>query len=284
MKPEPLDAEFAKIERSVSQIDDLDSRIKAFFKTNPHGVDTGLNADGTEQIWRFKLNRKLPTEFSIIIGEILHNLRSPLDQAACAIALQNNRSENGVCFPFGQDKNAFETALGNQKKLPGDAINIIHNAKPYKGGDDLLWALHDLNRQDKHRVGVVPINMPAETSVSHIIFSEGVPIVVGCKTGKHLNIIRRPTPEEIARMSKPTALYDARPGRIVCGDAGTPGDESLEFMTTTPGAKFEADFYPSLSVAFTGVGLEGKPVVTVLNEFRQLVEGILLTFKGRFFP
>jgi hypothetical protein len=71
------------------------------------------------------------------------------------------------------------------------------------------------------------------------------------------------------KTGKPLALYDVRPGRIIFGDANTAGDESLEFMTTTPGAKFEADFQPSLNIAFSEAGIDGKPVIAVLDGYAQ---------------
>jgi hypothetical protein len=33
-----------------------------------------------------------------------------------------------------------------------DAQNAIHAIKPYKGGNDTLWRIHELNRIDKHRL------------------------------------------------------------------------------------------------------------------------------------
>ena len=283
MKPELLLAAFAKTERSVAQISDFNDRVGAFFRTSPYEVTTELNAGRTRQIWKFRLTRKLPTDWAIIVGEVLHNLRSPLDQVLAAITILYSKPASGVAFPCGRDVNEFETALGKQKKLPADACALIRALKPYKRGNDFLWALHYLNKGDKHRPPLVPINMPAKTSASYICFWRGLPLVIGCKTGKHLVMEKPFTEEDLLETGKPLALYDARPGRIAFGDASSPGDESLEFMTTTVGAKFEADFYPSLNVGFANVGLDGQPGVIVLNEMRQLVQRILLTFETRFF-
>jgi hypothetical protein len=65
---------------------------------------------------------------------------------------------------------------------------------------------------------------------------------------------------------------------------GASADDSMEFLTTTPGAKFKTDFKPSFDVAFKDVGaFEGEPIVHVLHQARDLVERILLTFRRRFF-
>ena len=283
MKPAPLLTAFAKTERVMSQINELNNRIRTFFQTNPYQVTANLNDDNTKQVWRFVLTRKLPHDLAIIAGEILHNLRSPLDQVACAVALFQGRSETGGCFAFAKTLDEFELELRKQKKLPPDAHELIRSAKPYRGGNDVLYALHHLNRNDKHRVGLVPINMPAETSASYICFWAGLPLVIGCKTGKHYLMEKAFTRKDLIETGKPLALYDARPNRVVFGDAGTPGDESLEFMTTTPGAKFEADFYPSLNIGFGDVGLDGMPIIIALNEFHKIVHNLLLSFERKFF-
>ena len=109
-------------------------------------------------------------------------------------------------------------------------------------------------------------------------------MVMGPQTGQHLRQVKPlPTPDELAKMKKPTAIYDARPGRIIFNSPDTLGDEGLEFLTTTPAPQFEADFQPFFSVAFSEIGLQGKPIVTILNDMRDLVERLLLTFEKRFF-
>ena len=287
MNPEPLLDSRAKIERTITQIEELKNGIKAFFESNPYEVRADLDPDGVSQVWKFRLSKKPPRLLSVMTGEILHNLRSPLDQVCCAIAVLNGASETAVAFPIGQTLQEFETALDKQKKLPADARALIAAAKPYAGGNDLLYALHVLNKRDKHRVGLVPIEMPAETTASYIIFWEGLPFTIGSRKGQHLRceevISNRPTLAELSKKSKPLAFWDARPGHLIFGRAGDPGDESLEFMTTIPGSVFEADFYPTFEIGFSKVGLEGQPVVAVLNQMRDLVEGLLLTFERRFF-
>jgi hypothetical protein len=47
MKPEPLCHLFAKTERAEAQINDLNERIKAFFKATPYEIASNLNEDGT---------------------------------------------------------------------------------------------------------------------------------------------------------------------------------------------------------------------------------------------
>ena len=48
--------------------------------------------------------------------------------------------------------------------------------------------------------------------------------------------------------------------------------------------KLHANIEPAFGVTFPNIeGFEREPVVAVLHQMRQLVEGILLTFEQRFF-
>jgi hypothetical protein len=114
-------------------IRDLNGRIKGFFQSNPYEVVSNLSNDGTKEIWRFKLTKKIPTEIPIIIGEILHNLRSPLDQILCAITIKHGISEDGIAFSRGRTEDELKAALERQRKrgLPADAVALVLAAMPH---------------------------------------------------------------------------------------------------------------------------------------------------------
>lgn len=90
-------------------------------------------------------------------------------------------------------------------------------------------------------------------------------------------------PQELGFNGKPHALYDERPSRIVCNDLGRTWSDNLDFLTTTPGAKFDSDFRATITLAFDEGGISGRPVIAILQDMRALVERLLLTFEKRFF-
>jgi hypothetical protein len=172
-------------------------------------------------------------------------------------------------FPFGATPQKFETALRKQKKLPDEAKELIRATKPYKGGNDLLWALHDLNKGDKHHPPLVPALLRGGMNLYELkaYWNDDRPkpdgpvvLIVGSRHGQHLHAEGYvPTP----RTRRPSNEY--------------------EFLTTVPGTTFEADIKPTFGVTFPHIeGFEREPVVAVLHQMRQLVEGILLAFEKRF--
>jgi hypothetical protein len=276
----PLLAPFAKIERAKTQIDRLNSAITSFFEGNPYVLRSNLDSSGIE-IWRFVPTKKPPAALSVEAGEILHNIRTPLDQMLAAIALLRHTSANKVAFPFGRTADDFKSALAKQKKLPPEAIELIENLKPYQdGGNTLLYAIHSLNQPDKHRPGLVPINLHTTANMTEIGVFSGMALTVGPRSGQHLIRDSDGNLSQADRVKRPEFLLN--PPRIVFHINDGNGDD-MEVATTTPGTQFYTDFKPTVDIAFRKIGIGRKPIVAVLNQMRDLVEGILLTFERRFF-
>jgi hypothetical protein len=129
MKPEPRLAAFAKIERAKTQIKDVESRIQIWAQSNPYSVVSKINPhDPREEVWSL-IPSDIGFDLPIIIGETLHNIRSPIDQVLAAVA-EIGGSSDGVAFPFGKTADIFERAIAKQKKLlPADAIDMDPRAQ-----------------------------------------------------------------------------------------------------------------------------------------------------------
>ncbi len=175
----------AKIERAKSQIEDLDSKVSSFLISCGHTHFRNVDSSGIE-VWRFRLNEPIPIEFSLIVGEILHTLRSSLDLMMSEIARINDKPTKNVYFPFGKSREIFEQELKKKtESLPDNVHNLLCSLKPYKGGNKLLWALHDWNRLDKH-VSIVAITQISRVYVQTLVAIKGQIFTVGPRCGRHL--------------------------------------------------------------------------------------------------
>ena len=115
-------------------------------------------------------DKQIPDLFGLLIGDLLHNLRSSLDTLAYALMLAGpntvtEKMKSGSEFPiFGDEDTAGRAGCG--AKMFADAgrkyVNwkpgaqaCVEGLQPYKRGqdfrDDPLWILHDLDRINKHR-------------------------------------------------------------------------------------------------------------------------------------
>jgi hypothetical protein len=293
----------------------------SLYPTGIHKVASHIDSNGIE-IWRF-VAPDIPPALNVTVGAILHNLRSPLDQMLSAIALQKHSSANQVGFPFGRTRDEFKTALNKQKKPP-DALKMIQVFKPYRvGGNALLHAIHALNTPDKHRPGLIPINLQTISNMDTVgVHGAGAILTLGPRTGLHF-VVDMDGNFSQADKSKAPALNETIPGKptLVLGSnvgntfrrrttrlynqtgtkitdripnladyiaktvlpPGSPKDD-MEIATTIPGTKFEVNVEPSFNVALGDIeGFEREPVVVVLHQMRQLVRRILQTFEKRFF-
>ena len=102
----------------------------------------------------FEEREKIPENFSLIIGDAIHNLRSALDILVIDIFKSRGLEVDGrIGFPIAQSENAFEKIIrkGEFKKLDMGILEIFRNFKPFRSGSVLLAGLHDLDIEDKHK-------------------------------------------------------------------------------------------------------------------------------------
>jgi hypothetical protein len=86
-------------------------------------------------------------------GDVVQNLRTALDHLANhLVAVAGNAPTRHTQFPIAKGADTYEA--GKTKQVEGmrpEAVEAIDRLKPYKGGNDLLWKIHELNNIDKHR-------------------------------------------------------------------------------------------------------------------------------------
>jgi len=82
---DPESAWLAKADRAKHHIDDLAAKVQEFLAGSFGVVPEQGNRPG-ETIYRVQMSKPIPIHFSTMIGDVLHNLRSALDCAACEMA------------------------------------------------------------------------------------------------------------------------------------------------------------------------------------------------------
>jgi len=143
-----------KIERAKTYLLDLETELGTF-------RDESLNVVGskgdfkTGQSTHFHVNLPiLPFEALAAAGDVVHNLRSALDHLAYQLVIVGSGKEPSrqVEFPIAKDFATYEADKTRKVKGMRDLeIKHIDNLKPYKGGNQALWRIHELDNIDKHR-------------------------------------------------------------------------------------------------------------------------------------
>ncbi|MGB9236512.1 MAG: hypothetical protein WCC04_19055 [Terriglobales bacterium] len=245
-----------KIERAEKHINDLNGEIDRFATHGSYSLSIYNNPKTGDDGVQVEVSKFVPDTFGLLIGDALHNLRGSLDNAMNEVVYRRLRSYDlHTKFPIRITREKLVAAIdGAAIHRTSKAVRdfIVEVVKPYKGGNDALWALHDLNDLDKHRLLLPVMNV----NVIHNICVED-------KRGEKIVF----SPWILSGNS--TARYDliARGGNTKITDNGQ----------------------PSLLVLFdNGFPFAGMPVIETLHKLtevvRSTVEGIETVFFGEKWP
>lgn len=234
-----------RLSRAKEHIIDLDKRIKAFFDTKPYVPTLETDPDGFQELHKVKFTKPFPDDFAIVAADAVDNLRSALDHAWYAIAVASGAIKSGgkAYFPVYDSAIEFETKFVRKIKrgcqiFPQDILTLLMQFKPYKGGNNLLWALNRVCATNKHRM-LAPTCITTFTGIDY----------VKC-VGKGKADIIRPY-----------------------WDRGK--NEIIYFIGDTRN-QIKYHYYLSFGVAFNEVEIiSGKLAVAILNDMTSMVENIL---------
>jgi hypothetical protein len=278
----------AKVKRASSQIVALDNAMQEFFKKNRYGVILSeFNRKKGYQYVRIKDAPILPDEWGVIVGEIVHNLRSALDLLVWQLRSNESDSDTDTQFPIC---NRYKIVIpkkgissfwvkrkekGSRKKkwvvnsyvknVDRKFLKRLQSFQPYKrvnrGKHNPLILLQHLNNTDKHRIIPVLNTMVAATNFQGLIgggsrFKVGVTLTPNAVVG-HVN----PLPYDVSYLD----FSGERPN-----------------VKTTRQVQVNLDITPGICFGNSCDPLTGLPVIKTLTNISNEVSGIIESFAGDF--
>jgi hypothetical protein len=262
-----------KVERAKEHISNLEALVKGFIQSNPYEVVPYDEPDTGDLVFKVKASDQPPLWWSGVLGDAVHNLRSSLDLLVCELVRANGeRVKPNTGFPVFKSATAAANAFkagppGQVKGAPKAAVDLIKNAKPYPGGNDAFWQLHQLDITDKHKllvaVGSAYRNVIVDLSAIH-----------RNSIAAHLGI----DPSEIP--SAPVAINPA--------DRQFPLKDGAEVFRIAAAARSpDMDMNPQFAfeVAFgEDEVVKGEPLFPTLPQLVEFVEGFVQLFPRLFNP
>jgi hypothetical protein len=124
----------------------------------PYSIRRAVKDDFTEHVYYLRYHEAVPLDFSILLGEIIYNLRSALDQCVFQLALDHTRVEHDTTmFPVFSSPGDFRRHGAWRIKNIGEGPKaFIKSLQPYTDRSlPVHYSLLDLNNlsnADKHRV------------------------------------------------------------------------------------------------------------------------------------
>lgn len=237
---DPFRSAKRRIARADAHIQQLHTGIREFMNSEPYAVV--VEPDFVHRVPRRKLIvrqvRPFPDELGDLAAEAVDALRSALDHACYAAA--NKPGAKYTSFPFGDSEAELETCIkGRCKDLPAELVEKLRGYRPYKGGDDTLWAFNKARQSNQHKLLI---------DVSAII------------TGTAADYINL----------KSDGYVGIHPPRW--------DSQKQEMEVAEWGEGTDVEFYPkiALSITFKNAGvISGKRAIPLLSEFRETVATIV---------
>jgi hypothetical protein len=155
-----FESAWQKIKRARKHADDLEAEVSAFWAADPCEIEmvgSPMTGSGSYRVTRVGA---LPESISLIAGDAAHNIRSALDHFACAAVPSPDRATAFPVWSTSKDTAATPTTAQWKRtidrQLRGASPGLIEAFLKLEawetGSDYLLWAIHELDRVDKHRL------------------------------------------------------------------------------------------------------------------------------------
>ena len=230
-----------RIHRASQHIRDLKAALEAYCKTDFCRIGVEADTKDAVSVLGLEIKRPLPGDVPLMLADAVHNLRAALDALACDIVKSGGKPSTRYTrfvFESSREKLVVALAAGTLKAARPDLLDlIVNNVKPYKGGDDTLCGLNDLDIDERNRP-IVPVF--AVTSLHTVSMRD-----------QDKNIVKI--------------------GKL---DIGTRGDFTVP---TTTGPVQLANYASASFVALfdKGTAFDGQPVVPTLHRLSELVTSIV---------
>jgi len=267
-----------KVERAKEHVSNLEALVERFLhperQPEPYRVLRFCELDTGDLVFKVKASGQPPLSWSAILGDAIHNLRSSLDLLVCELVrAEGNKVGEGTKFPMFRSAASFANAFnpgppGAIKGAPQRAIDLIKAAQPYKGANNAFWRLHQLDIVDKHKL-LVPVGM-AQGAIIHDLtrmVANNPDLASGLTTAQPLT-----TPADISTTERQFPLED---GTVIYRVPARGREDVMTQMHMHPELTFEVAFGE-------GEVVKGEPLVQMLHELVQFVEGYIKRFPPLF--
>jgi hypothetical protein len=141
-----------RINRAKKHLNVLNREIKAFIASEPYRCSINIDSEDGSYIFNLYLAREFPNSWGFLIGEVVHGLRSVLDNIAWVLAVK--RDERTIFPIYLEESPDFISRLNRLREEVRDDVKALQPYKTTSGEArrNPLWVLHRVDIIDKHRV------------------------------------------------------------------------------------------------------------------------------------
>ena len=255
-------AKIARAKEHLADLADLREGIRSS-EPKPYAAVREIQTDG-KLVVRFKDVAPLPQDVSLILGDLIHNLRSALDILVCDLIRHNGEEvTDDTGFPIVDRSNQLATRVKRKMKGAGKtAKEAVKGLKPYQSGNLDLWVLHKLDITDKHKILITAVASHFGLDLSGIT-SRKITVIMTQPDGTEIVV---PAADKPLQAVAPVCLED---GDIIFGPIDPFEDED------------EIGIGFAIAVREPGV-VDCEPILLLGHKLIDLVERIVDSFDPLF--
>lgn len=253
----------ASIDWAIAKLPAFAEQIEAWLSANIEFRIEQLKPPMTPSPIIVKMKSPLPLAFNVEAGVYINAIRSSLDILATTLAVRHGIGKpEDAQFPMAAC--AADFAAGKYKGaklikgLPGTERAIIESLKPYKGGNEPLFALHHLDIMRKHR-RLLDVIVTPKYKISDAAGSGGLQPV-----GQYF-------------LGNIPAGFELRDFILFGGGALSADHESVLGLARNTTANYEFEFTAQITLN-ESTSAEPPEVIGALREFASLAHSIVSPF------
>ncbi|HTW25743.1 MAG TPA: hypothetical protein VME92_01345, partial [Acetobacteraceae bacterium] len=161
---------------------EFETRVRAYCESKPYTRVIDLHSDGVNHAHKIKLTTELPDIVIDVATDAAANLRAALDQMGAAAAVAGGvANPKRSQFPIADSESDLRDGVigrGNCKHLPDEILSLFVSFKPYKGGNNAIWAINKIANGTKHAL-LVPVDAQVGHSVYNLVATGGGLVSIG---------------------------------------------------------------------------------------------------------
>jgi hypothetical protein len=150
-----------KLEWARKHLDALDRDVSTFVTSDAYAILRDFNSETGKGVCHFSVKKAIPLDWSLRVGDIVHNMRSGLDALVYALALEHSGEPTNedainiqflICDTEAEFRKREARRHGRMSPAAQDGITFVQPYKrPRAGYRNELAVLRDLSNIDKHR-------------------------------------------------------------------------------------------------------------------------------------
>ena len=206
----------ASVDWAVAQFPSLAQRIDSWLKFNIEVAVEDPDPSVPNNVIVAVEKEPLPLALNVAVGAYINAIRSSLDILATSLAYRYRiGNPDKTYFPIVESESIFNGGKFKGAKfikgLPKVERTAVELLKPYKGGNELLWPLHQLDIMRKHR-RLIGVEATPQTFMVSGWGDSITPVATGWMRANNktvLALVRKDAPKAHVRFTPEVTIYEA---------------------------------------------------------------------------